>query len=69
MITKKELLELAEIHDTKCVSIFISTHRGGEETLNGKDAIKLKNQLKDVKAKLALQGWSENAIESFLKPI
>lgn len=69
MITKKELLELAEVHNTHCVSIFIPTHRAGEETLQGKDALNLKNQLKEIKSKLELQRMSINEIEKFIKPI
>lgn len=69
MITKEELLELAEMHNTHCVSIFIPTHRAGEEALKGKDALNLKNQLKEIKSKLELQGMSVNDIETFIKPI
>lgn len=69
MITKKRTLELAEIHNAFCVSIYIPTHRSGEETLNGKDSLNLKNQLKNIKSKLENQGMSENEIEKFVKPI
>lgn len=69
MITKKEFLELAEINDATCVSIFIPTHRVGEESLKGKDTLNLKNQLKQIKSKLELKGMSVNDIETFIKPI
>lgn len=69
LITKEELLELAETHNTHCVSIYIPTHRAGEEALNGKDALNLKNQLKEIKSKLELQSMSVNDIETFIKPI
>lgn len=69
MITKKELLELAEVHSPFCVSIFIPTHRAGVETLQGKDTLNLKNQLKEVKSKLALKGMSDKEVETFTKPI
>jgi hypothetical protein len=69
IITKEELLQLAEIQNTHCVSIFIPTHRAGEETLQGKDALNLKNQLKEIKSKLELKGMSANEIETFTKPI
>ena len=49
MITREELLELAQIRNTPAVSVFIPTHRAGKETLNGEDALKLKNQLKAMK--------------------
>lgn len=69
MITKRELLELAEVHSTHCVSIFIPTHRYGEATFNGKDSLNLKNQLKEIKSKLEVQGMSVNDIETFVRPI
>lgn len=69
MITRGELLKLSEMHDTHCVSIFIPTHRAGEETLKGKDAINLKTQLKEIKSKLALRGMSINDIETFIQPV
>ena len=69
MIAKSELLELAEMRHEPCVSIFIPTHRSGEEVLKGKDALKLKNQLKEVKSKLEHQGMSANDIKTFIQPI
>jgi hypothetical protein len=69
MITKKEVLELAALHNNHCVSIFIPTHRFGEETLQGKDALNLKNQLKEIKSKLELYGLNDNEIETFTKPV
>ncbi|MCJ7468308.1 MAG: hypothetical protein MUO53_16640 [Maribacter sp.] len=69
MITKKKVLELSEIHSTFCVSIFIPTHRAGKETISGKDALNLKNQLKDIKLKLSQKGMSVQDIEKFVKPI
>lgn len=69
MISKKELLQLADMHNTHCVSIFIPTHRAGEETLQGKDALNLKNQLKEIKSKLEIKGMNASEIEIFTKPI
>ncbi len=69
MITKKKVLELSEIHSAFCISIFIPTHRYGKETVSGKDALNLKNQLKDIKLKLEDQGMSANDLEMFVKPV
>ncbi len=69
MITKQELLELATEHTPHCVSIFIPTHRAGEETLKGKDALNLKNQLREVKAKLEGLGMRVDSIDAYVKPI
>ncbi|HMR38952.1 MAG TPA: hypothetical protein PKA90_00840 [Ignavibacteria bacterium] len=68
MITKNEFTELSKVHSEFCISIFIPTHRAGEETLKGKDIIVLKNQLKSVKKELELQGMSEAEVKDFLKP-
>jgi hypothetical protein len=67
MITKKEFTELSKVHSAFCISIYIPTHRAGEETLKGKDLIVLKNQLKSVKNELELQGMSETEINDFFK--
>ncbi|MBR9860138.1 hypothetical protein GYB22_05215 [bacterium] len=69
MLTKNEVLKLSDHHSSFCVSIFIPTHRSGAETMEGKDAINLKNQLKSIRTKLSDQGMSDDEIESFTKPI
>jgi hypothetical protein len=69
MITKEKVLELSEIQSSFCVSIFIPTHRAGKETISGKDALNLKNQLKDIKLKLEHKGMSVNEVEKFVKPV
>ena len=69
MISKKELLELTQMQDSPAVSVFIPTHRAGKETLNGEDALKLKNQLKEVKHKLEKMGIHKNDIKKFTAPI
>ena len=69
MITKNDLLELTQIQDTPVVSVFIPTHRAGKETLNGIDALKLKNQLKEVKQKLEKSGLHKNDIEKITSPV
>lgn len=69
LLSKEELLELAQANNTHCISIYIPTHRAGEETLQGKDALNLKNQLKEIKSKLEDQGLTIDEIEALTKPI
>lgn len=69
MITKNELLELSKVQDATCISIFIPAHRAGQETLEGKDALHLKNQLKEVRKKLEAEHLDEHDIEAFERPI
>ena len=69
MITKQEVLKLADKQNSNCVSIYIPTHRAGQETLEGQDKIKLKTQLKHAKAKLEKQGLSDKEIEDLVQPV
>lgn len=69
MITKNEILELAKERNSTNVSIFISTHRGGAETLEGQDKITLKNELKGVQEKLEAKDWSDKEIKDFVQPV
>lgn len=69
MITKKEVLNLADEHSSKCISIYIPTHRGGEATLEGQDRIQLKTQLKHVKSKLEEKGLDDKEIDNFVSPV
>ena len=68
IITKEEVKELAQMKGLPCISIFIPTHRAGKDTLEGKDAIMLKDQIKNVKEKLEQQGLSPYETEQFLEP-
>lgn len=69
IITKKELAELSAVNQENCVSIFIPTHRAGEKVLQGVDALKLKNQLLEVKEKLEKRGFHTNEIEVMTAPV
>ncbi len=53
LITKKEVEDLDRMQGENCISIFIPTHRAGEEVFDGKDTLKLKNELKAIKQKLS----------------
>jgi len=68
MIRKEEILELSKINQDFCISIFIPTHRAGEETLKGQDALALKNSLKDIREQLKKQKLRTNQVEDLLKP-
>lgn len=69
LITKKEIEELNGIHSESCISIFIPTHRVGEEVLKGKDTLRLKNQLKEVSNKLEKEEMGPREIETLIAPI
>ena len=69
LITKKDIERMDGIHSETCISIFIPAHRVGEEVLRGGDVLKLKNQLKGVKEKLALEERGPKEIDTLLAPI
>lgn len=56
LITKKDIVDLHEIKQENCISIFIPTHRAGEKVLQQEDPLVLKNQLKEIKNKLTQKG-------------
>lgn len=66
----REVFEkLAEKEEEIAVSLFIPTTRGGHEVLEGKDAIHLKNELRQAKNQLVdIFKLTEPQAESFLKP-
>src|SRR5690606_6431141 len=69
LITKKNIAELHDVNQENCISIFIPTHRAGEKVLQEEDALALKNQLKDVKEKLAKKGLNEDGIKNITQPV
>lgn len=69
LITKKEVADLHEINQENCISIFIPTHRAGKKVLQEEDSLFLKNQLKDIKQKLAQNGLNDDSISKMTKPV
>ncbi len=69
LIYKNQIIELHNIKQENCISIFIPTHRAGKKVLEGEDTLVLKNQLKDVKDKLSMRGFNNDAINKLTKPI
>jgi hypothetical protein len=69
LVTKKEIEVLDGIHSKGCISVFIPTHRAGEEVLQRKDVLQLKNQLKEVKNKLEKEEMGLKEIDKLVAPI
>lgn len=69
LITKNEIINLHQINNNPCISIFIPTHRAGEKVLQEEDPLALKNQLKEVKEKLSLKGLDDDRITHLTLPI
>lgn len=72
LINKNDIEKLLNAqNNTKnalCISIFIPTHRGGKETLNGQDNILFKNKIREARALLARHDVPESEIEEYMKP-
>lgn len=69
MFQKKDFINLATVRHEDCVSIYIPTHRAGQETWNGKDAIKLKNKITQLKFALLEKDYNTPTINEFVAPL
>ncbi len=69
LISKKEIAELHDLSQENCISIFIPTHRAGKKVLQQEDALMLKNQLREVKNKLAEKGFHADEINKMTTPV
>ncbi len=62
-----DLRMLAEKQDEPCVTIFMPTHRGGQET--AQDRLRLKGILKGVEESLLAKGFRIAEVEKLLAPV
>ena len=69
ILTLKKFKELAQVNEPHCISIFIPTHRAGEEVNEMLDQKKLKNRLKEVRHELESWQLHNNEIDRLLKPV
>ena len=65
MITKETILDLAQEESDICVSIYLPTHKAGEEVQQ--DPIRLKNLLVEAENKLKDRDMKSREVESFLE--
>ncbi|MGB0931419.1 MAG: hypothetical protein ACPGVB_11615 [Chitinophagales bacterium] len=72
LFNKKDFIELAKYTNDNgypLISIYTPTHRAGKETWNGKDALKLKNIVLDIKNDLSNYDLNTSEIQNLLKPV
>ena len=69
LLNKKDIEELNAVNSENCISIFVPTHRAGEEVLKREDVLVLKTQLKEVKHKLSKKGLHNEDINKMLGPV
>lgn len=66
--TKKEFAELAEVHGSRCLSLFIPTHKSGQAVLEQEDRILFKNLLVKVEKEMIDRGFGHDETLEFLEP-
>ncbi len=72
LFNKKDFIELAHYSnntDYPLISIYTPTHRAGQETWNGKDALKLKNIVLDIKDNLSEYDLNHSEVQNLLQPV
>lgn len=65
-LSRDELKELTERRNGACVSIYMPTHRAGNETRQ--DPIRFKNLLREAEQRLAADGIRDPEVQSVLEP-
>lgn len=68
-ITIEKLKELARVNEPDCISIFIPTHRAGQEVNEMTDQKKFKNKVKEVRERLKSYGLAKDETEDLLEPL
>ena len=65
-LSKNEIKTLLEKHKGPCVSIFLPTSRGGEESQQ--DELRLRHQIRDTENRLLLENLRSTEVEKLLEP-
>ena len=68
LISKERYLELAQVHQPHCISVYMPAFRAGQEVDSGKGRIILKNLLKEIRKKLYLLELKPREIDKISKP-
>jgi len=66
ILKRSDVEQLAQSGNGICVSLYMTTHRFGEE--RQQDSIRYKNQLQKVKNRLEKAHMSPPQVEKFLEP-
>jgi len=69
LISRIDFTRLAKIHDQHCVSIYVPTHRAGEEVDKKQGQLLLKNRIKNLKNRLKDYNLNEQEIDNYLNPV
>lgn len=69
LMSEEQFKELASMHGSNCVTIYLPTYRAGEEVDQGLGQLKLKNALKSLKTKWDRLDLSKNEIKENSTPL
>lgn len=69
MLSKEKIMELAAVHDTICVSLYMPVHKKGTPVLKREDQLEFKSLLNSVKEVLISRLKSKKEIETFVSPL
>lgn len=67
-LSKQELSRLTKTRGGRCVSIYMTTHRKGQEVLAKKDQIQFKNLLRNLEDTMQESGYGAKETLAFLDP-
>ncbi len=68
LLSKEELIELGNYRSEHCISIYVPTHKSGNEVNERYDQIVFKNKLQRAKTELSNKGLDPVLIDKILKP-
>ena len=68
-INKEIIQDLINHQTADSITIYLSTHRYGEETLKNEDRIKLKNIIKQIRNEYEQAAYKEKDINEYLEPL
>jgi hypothetical protein len=69
LMSEHQFRELSKVHALHCISIYIPTHRAGQEVDAGQGQSRLRNSIKELKKILQRLGLKENEINQQLAPL
>lgn len=69
MLSIKKILELSEVRDPVCLSMYLDTHERGIEVLNKQDQLNLKGRIQQIERDLNKHFSSAMEVEAFVAPL
>lgn len=66
LLSVKKFRQLAGVHDTNCISIYLPTERAGQQVDQKHSQLRLKNNLKDLRSALRKKGLNQSEIKEIL---